>query len=228
MENLKLYEKMYLVMCESEAIEKAMTVGSGKNSYRAVSEASMLNLVKPLFKKHGLIIFPVSGDIKENVLVWEKTDSYKGTVANNLRAITELKVMYKIVDIESGESELLVGFGNGADPQDKGAGKSSTYSYKNCLSKTFMLFSGEDTDNQHSDDIGKDNRKQVMTKISDLNTKDIEGATISKEQQNALFAIVGKDVLIAKKVLLLHKYTSSEMILKSEYQAICKEIEQAM
>lgn len=228
MENLKLYDKMYKVMNESEAIEKAMTVGSGKNSYRAVSEASMLNLIKPLFRKYKLIIFPIDGDIKDNTLVWEKTDNYKGTVANNLRAITELKVKYKIVDTESGESELLIGFGNGADSQDKGAGKASTYSYKNCLSKTFMLFSGEDTDSVHSDDIGKDNRKQVMNKVSELNTKDIEGATISKEQQNALFAIAGSNVLVAKKVLLLHKYTSSEMILKSEYQTICKEIEKAL
>ena len=228
MDNLKLYEKMYLVMNDSEAVEKAMTVGSGKNSYSAVSEASMLNLVKPLFRKYKLIIFPIDGDIKDNTLIWEKTDNYKGTVANNLRAITELKVRYKIVDTESGESEILVGFGNGADSQDKGAGKAFTYSYKSMLSKTFMLFSGEDTDNQHSDDIGKDNRKQVMNKVTELNTKDIPGATISKEQQNALFAIVGKDVLVAKKVLLLHKYTSSEMILKSEYQAICQEIEKAM
>ena len=69
MENLNLYKKMYLVMCESEAIEKTMTVGSGNNSYKAVSEASMLNLIKPLFKKHGLIIFPIDGTIKDNVMV---------------------------------------------------------------------------------------------------------------------------------------------------------------
>jgi hypothetical protein len=153
-DNLNLYQKMFLVMNESEAIEKNMVVGSGKNAYKAVSEAAMLNLVKPLFKKYKLIIFPIDGNIQDNAMVWEKTN-YEGKVENNLRAITELKVFYKIVDIESGESEILVGFGNGADPQDKGAGKSFTYSYKNVLSKTFMLFSGEDTDNTHSDDIGK-------------------------------------------------------------------------
>jgi len=159
MENLKLYEKIYAVMCESESIDKTMTVGSGNNSYKAVSEASMLNLIKPLFKKHKLIIFPVDGEIKDNVMTWEKTDIYKGTTKNDLRAITELKVTYKIVDIESGEFEMVVGFGNGADPQDKGAGKASTYSMKNVLSKTFMLFSGEDTENTHSDDYNKDASK---------------------------------------------------------------------
>jgi len=153
--NEKLYQKMYLVMCDTEAIEKNMVIGSGKNSYKAVSEAAMLNLVKPLLKKHKLIVFPVEGDIKDNVMTWQKT-GYDGITKTDLRAITELKVFYKIVDVESGESEMLVGFGNGADPQDKGAGKASTYSFKNMLSKTFMLFSGEDTDNTHSDDINGD------------------------------------------------------------------------
>ena len=163
MDNLKLYQKMYAVMNESESIEKSMTVGSGNNSYKAVSEASMLNLIKPLFKKYKLIVFPIDGDISENVMTWEKTDNYKNTVSNTLRAVTQLKVKYKIVDTESGESEILIGFGNGSDPQDKGAGKSSTYSFKNMLSKTFMLFSGEDTDNTHSDDIGKEKQGNTIT-----------------------------------------------------------------
>ena len=172
MENLKLYQKMYAVMNESEAIEKSMTVGSGNNSYKAVSEASMLNLIKPLFKKHKLIVFPIDGEISENVMIWEKTDTYKNTVSNNLRAITQLKVKYKIVDTESGENEILIGFGNGADPQDKGAGKSSTYSFKNMLSKTFMLFSGEDTDNTHSDDIttGSNKPQEQQKQQSDTET----------------------------------------------------------
>jgi len=152
---MNLYEKMFNVMNESEAVEKTMTVGSGNNSYKAVSEAAMLNLVKPLFKKYKLIIFPIDGDINEIVDVYNKTDTYKGTTVENQRAITQLKVKFRIMDTESKEFQDVIGFGNGADSQDKGAGKAFTYSLKNALSKTFMLFSGEDTDNEHSDDIGK-------------------------------------------------------------------------
>ena len=150
---MSLYEKMFNVMNESEAVEKSMVVGSGANSYKAVSEAAMLNMIKPLFKKHRLIIFPIGGEIKDHCMTWEKTD-FKGNTAQNLRAMTELKVTYRIMDVDTAEYQDVVGFGNGADPQDKGAGKAFTYSLKNALSKTFMLFSGEDTDNQHSDDIG--------------------------------------------------------------------------
>lgn len=151
---MSLYSKMFNVMNDSEAIEKNMEVGTGKNSYKAVSEASILNMIKPLFKKYQLIIFPIAGDIKDHCMTWDKTD-YDGKTSQTLRAMTELKVTYRILDIESGEFQDVVGFGNGADSQDKGAGKAFTYSLKNVLSKTFMLFSGEDTDNEHSDDIGK-------------------------------------------------------------------------
>jgi len=151
MENTKLYKKMYDIMCEVETIEKAMTVGSGSYSYQAVSEKEVLNKIKPLFKKHKLIIFPIDGEIEDLALAYLKTS--KGKEEHTIRAITKLKVQYRIVDIESGESQDVVGFGNGADTQDKGAGKAFTYSFKSAICKSFMMFSGEDTDNTHSDDI---------------------------------------------------------------------------
>ena len=227
MDNWNLYKKIYDVMNESEAIEKTMTVGSGNNSYKAVSEAAMLNLVKPLFKKHRLIVFPVDGTIKDNVMVWEKTDSFKGTVKNDLRAITELKVVYKIVDIDSGESELLVGFGNGADPQDKGAGKSFTYSYKTMLSKTFMLFSGEDTDNTHSDDINKDTDKAHLKPPS--GTKPTGNTIISQAMVQAIVdaGIKRKTSLatIKKTILTEYKKSSIESLTLEEYNAIKTRLE---
>jgi len=72
-------------MCESEAVEKNMTVGTGRNAYKAVSEAALLNIVKPLFKKYKLIIFPISGDIAESVTVYNKTD-YDGKSIRTLWA----------------------------------------------------------------------------------------------------------------------------------------------
>ena len=107
---MSLYEKMFNVMNDSEAIEKSMSVGSGKNTYKAVSEAAILNMVKPLFRKYKLIIFPIDGEIKDHVMTWNKTD-YSGTTSENLRAMTELKVVYRILDIESKEFQDIVGFG---------------------------------------------------------------------------------------------------------------------
>ena len=154
-----LYEKMFKVMEESEAIEKAMTVGTGKNSYKAISEASVLNGVKPLLKEHRLILFPIEASIQE---IQNDYTGYNGE--SKTRMISQVIAKYKIVDVDTGEHEILATVGNGADPQDKGSGKAWTYAYKALLQKTFMLFSGEDTDNTHSDDLDKPQQAKVTVK----------------------------------------------------------------
>ena len=128
-------------MCETEGLEKSMQVGDKDKSYsyKAISEKVVLNAVKPLLKKNRLIVFPVEVSIEEN----------------NTRKMTQLKVKWKIVDIDSGEFEYLESPGNGADSQDKGSGKAWTYAYKALFQKTLCMFSGEDTDNEHSKDLDK-------------------------------------------------------------------------
>lgn len=165
---MSLYEKIYNVMCDSAGLEKDLVVGSGSNSYKAVGEKEVLNMMKPLFKKYKLIIFPIDGDITEQNSIYDST--YKNEVTTKTRNVTQLKVKFKIIDIESNESEIITGFGNGADSQDKGSGKAFTYAFKTALNKTFMLFSGEDTDNTHSDDIGKPEVKSDIDKPKGNNT----------------------------------------------------------
>lgn len=146
-----LYKKMHAVMLDSEGIEKNMTVGSKENSYKAISEAAVLNEIKPLLKKHGLVIFPVG------VTITEDFKEFQGKYGMTQRYLSTLHCKYKIVDVETGEFEILESVGYGADSQDKGSGKAMTYAYKALIQKTFCLFSGEDTDNEHSDDITSEN-----------------------------------------------------------------------
>lgn len=152
----KLAMKIFNVMDESEGIEKNMTVGSGNNSYSAISEKAVLNAIKPLLKKYKLIIIPIEVDISERLDTYQTSNTFKGvtTINDKARLMTQLKTKWKIIDAETGEFEILSSPGNGADTQDKASGKAWTYAYKAVLQKTFMLFSGEDTDNTHSDDIG--------------------------------------------------------------------------
>ena len=165
----KLAKKIYDIMCATESLQKDLNVGTGNSSYKAIGEASVLNMLKPLFKQHKLICIPKDGSIEENILTY--VDGYG---KNKLRAITQLKVCFMLVDIETGESVDIVGFGNGADSQDKGSGKAWTYAYKSLLQKTFCLFSGEDTDNTHSDDIGKDIEKEQL-KVTTAQLKEVLG-----------------------------------------------------
>jgi len=151
---MAIYKKMYNVMLRSKSLEKNTLEKNTEvaGQYKAVGEKDMLNVIKPLLKEEGLIIFPIDSEVKE--------------VPKGNKTITQVKVSYKVVDIDTGESEILSGIGNGADTQDKGAGKAFTYAYKAMLSKTFMLFSGEDTDNHHSDVITADQLKQAREELT--------------------------------------------------------------
>jgi hypothetical protein len=67
---------------------------------------------------------------------------------------TKVKVKYLLLH-ESGESIELMGYGHGVDPQDKGAGKATTYAMKNCLLYSFCTPVGkmDDTETTHSESI---------------------------------------------------------------------------
>ena len=145
-----LYKKIHAVMCESEGIEKNMEVGFGANKYKAVSESSVLNEIKPLLKKHNLIIIP---EIVEESKEFQEATRKDGSVVINV--FTTVTVTWRIADVDSGENRTLQSIGYGVDTQDKGSGKAMTYAYKMLLQKTFCLFSGEDTDNTHSSELVK-------------------------------------------------------------------------
>ena len=97
-------------MCAIEGVEKGVTVGAGtRGEYKAVGEKDVLNVIKPLLKQEKLICLPYDGTIEDYVNITEAYDK------KSTRAITQLKVFFKLVDIETGEETQIVGFGNGAD-----------------------------------------------------------------------------------------------------------------
>lgn len=220
-----LYKKIHMVMVESEAIEKKMTVGEGKNSYKAVSEAAVLNAIKPLLKKHGLVMFPVG------VRISESFQEYQGKYGTTQRFMSELHARYKIVDIDTGEFEILETVGYGADSQDKGSGKAMTYAYKALIQKTFCLFSGEDTDNEHSDDIEKKNShdNHPAANLPPEWQKQAEqlghAGVISVNQAKRIFAIAGGNEALIKTVIKKYGYTGTKDITLKDYNQICTEIE---
>jgi hypothetical protein len=217
-----LYEKMYNVMCETEGLEKNLEVGAGTSKYKAIGESEVLNMMKPLFKKYKLIIFPVDGEMAENNSTFES--EYNGKMTTKTRNVTQLKVKFKIVDIETGESEYLMSFGNGADSQDKGSGKAFTYAFKAVLSKSFMLFSGEDTENTHSDDIGNPEKPKHDIKPID-NESNGNYPKISDAQAKRLFGIAKGNADLVKSVIARYQYKATKDISTGDYKLIADEIE---
>lgn len=141
--DIKLATKIFNVMKDAEHLKKDMDVG-GK--YKAVSEFNVLSTVKDLLVREKLILVPIDAEVEQ------------------IDKMTQIKARYKLIDVETGEFEILSTVGNGADTQDKGSGKAWTYAYKALLQKTFCLFSGEDTDNTHSDNIKEHDIKSMGIK----------------------------------------------------------------
>lgn len=151
-----LVKAILSVMKDVENIDKNMTVGEGKNSYSGVSDKDVKIAVGRSMQKHGLIMLPIEIDPTVKVERWEEETYYNGQksgVKVKQSVFTEVRTKYLLMH-ESGESQIIEGYGHGVDSQDKSAGKATTYALKNTLLYSFLVPTGsiDDTDAKHSED----------------------------------------------------------------------------
>jgi hypothetical protein len=151
MENKSNIAKAILaVMAAVKGIDKSMTVGTGANSYKGVSDQDVKQAIGLEMQKNGLCIIPISTEAKTQVDRWEETNNY-GTKQKQ-QVFTEVFTKYLLLH-ESGESMEISGYGHGVDSQDKSAGKATTYALKYALLYTFLVPTGkiDDADAEHSE-----------------------------------------------------------------------------
>ena len=148
-----IFDAMISVMKEVKNIEKSMTIGTGQHSYKGISDKDVKHKIGESMAKNGLVCFPINIEPKTTVERWMEVDPYSKSVPKDMKSkqqvFTEVLVTYKIVHAETKEHIEIKGFGYGVDPQDKGAGKATTYALKNALLYTFLVPTGtiDDTDN---------------------------------------------------------------------------------
>jgi hypothetical protein len=144
-----LAKAVLAVMDEVKSIEKSMTVGSGQMSYKGVSDKDVKLKVGTAMQKHGLCLIPMSVEDEMRIDRWEETNSYG--VKQKQSVFVSVRTRYLLLH-ESGESMEVAGYGHGTDPQDKAAGKATTYAMKYALLYTFMVPTGDidDADKTHS------------------------------------------------------------------------------
>lgn len=141
-EKLGLYQKIFAVYQDIEYLQKDDKVSFGQTSYKAISEEKVTMAVRDSLIKNRLIVLPIEQDHKKE---------------GNLSTVD---TKYKIIDIDTGESEVIVSSGTGADTQDKGVGKAMTYAYKYLFLRTFAIPTGEDPDKVSSAELdAKQNSK---------------------------------------------------------------------
>lgn len=135
-QKLNLYEKMWEVMKAVQYMKKDDKVEFGKTNYKAMSEEKVTAIMREQFMKLGLLVFPI-----------EMTHT-------RVNQLSHVDVKYRIVNAESPEEYIeVVSCGDGADTQDKGAGKAMTYAYKYMWLRTFAIPTGEDPDKISSEEL---------------------------------------------------------------------------
>ena len=170
---LNLYQKIHAVMQDVEYLQKDDAIKFGNTSYKAISEEKVTSTVRASLLKYGLVIMPV-----------EQTHSREGTLST-------VDTKYKIVDIDSGNYEIIVSSGTGADTQDKGVGKAMTYSYKYLLLRTFAIPTGEDPDKVSSAEL---DTKEGKTEKKPNSSGNGGGKLASDKQLNLVNSLLKKKV----------------------------------
>lgn len=180
------------VMTEIEWVAKSMTVWSGNNSYKWVSDKDVRILMRESMIKNGLSLVPISVTPTIKVDRWDEIDTYskvEWATKSKQSVFTEVVTKYLLIHT-SGESLEVSGYGQGVDTQDKWAGKATTYALKNTLLNMFLVPTWVDTDDTHSDDLPTPPRKVETAdgkkELKYFSVKDLEkcikeGNAFSKE-----------------------------------------------
>ena len=165
---MSLYKKILEVMKEVQYLQKDDTVGEGtRAAYKGLSEEKVMKVFREAMIKHGLVMIPTFVESKTESHYWVENNQYGDK--NKSSYFTQVSTNYKIIDTDTGESEVICSSGHGVDSQDKGAGKAMTYAHKYAILKLFMCPTGDDTDKTHSNAIEPIN-KQAEQLLGATNT----------------------------------------------------------
>lgn len=126
---MNIYQKLLAARQEVGYLQKDGKVAFGSTSYKAITDEKVMTTVRPIMDKHGIVM------TIENIQM------------NRAGTLTEAVITWRFTDAENPDDFILVqSAGQGADTQDKGAGKAMTYSRKYALLNTLMIPTGEDPD----------------------------------------------------------------------------------
>lgn len=152
---MNIYEKLSNITTELSTVAKNLEVGVGQNKYKAVGEADVLRAVKPLEAKYKVYSYPHHRQIIESGVIENESIDFKTkekVIKKNL--FERIEVVYRFVNIENPDEFIdITTYGDGIDSQDKSVGKAMTYADKYALLKAYKIITGEDPDQNASEDL---------------------------------------------------------------------------
>lgn len=182
--SMNIFQKMSAITEKINKVAKNLNVGVGKSQYKAVGEADVLSAVKPIEIEFGVYSYPVCRNIVEtNVLTTSTTSkNFNGEdqVVEKNQLFLRLETIYRFVNTDNpSEYVEVTTYGDGVDSQDKAPGKAMTYADKYALLKAYKIETGDDPDQNASEQLkgAKQPQVKLITKeqikeIKDLNVNE--------------------------------------------------------
>lgn len=152
---MNIYEKMLAITSELTRVAKNLEVGFGASKYKAVGEADILASVRPLEEKYKVYSYPSH----RQVIDTGELETKSGTKNLFLR----IETTYRFVNVEKPEEFIeITSYGDGVDSQDKSVGKAMTYADKYALMKAYKIMTGDDPDQNASEELKVKTSKKVQ------------------------------------------------------------------
>jgi hypothetical protein len=151
------------------------------NNYKYVSGSKVLEHVKPIMNKVGVIL-------KQEIVSIENTRQDYATKSNPNKSEILSKVMMKFtwVDCETGEKDENLFGANGQNDWDKGVGSAITYGERYFLLKYFHIATDED-------DIDNPDRKKEEQELIEMTKRNVN-VTQTKEELTKLWNTLSKEL----------------------------------
>lgn len=165
-----IFEKIQLVSNEIKNIEKNKTVGTGNSAYKAVQDIDVTLEVKKAETKYRLVSIPVKQElVKSEIVRTVKKEGYE--VINYVDIV---KMTLHIVNLDDPTQTIdIESFGRGLDTGDKGFGKASTYARKYALLNAYKIATGEDPDENKSEEQRVMTESDMLVAVRDYLMKNI-------------------------------------------------------
>lgn len=182
-----LLQRMLAVQSELKTVAKNLTVQTGvKTSYKAVGETDVLNAVTPLEAKYGIYSYPYAREIIEaGDYEKESREGYK-TLSRYLR----LKTVYRFLNADDPADFIdITSYADGIDSGDKATGKAMTYCDKYALMKAYKIRTGDDPDQQASEEYSRKNTEAPSKQDVELLNSLISEGWVDEAKLTAFYKV---------------------------------------
>lgn len=181
---MNLYQRLSAIEAEAETVAKNFTIGTGKYSYKAVSEADVKRVLRPLEAKYGVKSFPVSSEEVSNQIVMS------GDRAN---FYLRLKLVYRFVNVDNPSEYIDIPcYGDGIDAGDKATGKAQTYAQKYALMMMYHLVTGDDPDKDASKEYSNNCTQEQIEKLQLLYNPDELSEMLGRLKKDTIKALTAQ------------------------------------